>query len=237
MRKLGLIIGLMMLVWAWSVPVAVYKQPLMATNAGPTLALLGVFPDYLKLEVVQKELVEAAMEVALSASTDVESHQPEIKFSHTEVAVASAPIIAAQSMGIDPRFETALEPVSQAPPEFRITWIKEGEMIDLERKSPEEIELGENMKFVATLINRTDSKLNVVAEVLIRKGDGTLETLIPNYKLQLGKGKEFRVPVGMAAKARRFPPGITQFVALLRDNHGALIDQAQITFKLTLPLH
>ena len=195
-----------------------------------------MFPDYLELDDVQKERAEPATEVAPSLPIDVASHQPEIKFSHTEVAVASAPVVA-QSIGIDPRFETAMEPVSQAPPELRITWMQEGELIDLERKSPEEIQLGENMKFVAILVNRTDSKLNLVAEVLIRKGDGSLETLIPNYNLQLGKGKEFRVPVGMAAKERRFPPGLTQFVALLRDKQGALIDQAQITFKLTLPLH
>jgi len=114
-------------------------------------------------------------------------------------------------------------------------WLQAGEMIDIERKSPQALLIGEKMKFVATLVNHTASKLNLVAQVVVRKGDGSEETLIPNYGLQLGKGKSFRVPVGMAAKEKRFPPGVTKFIAFLRDNHGQLVDEASITFMITLP--
>ncbi len=114
-------------------------------------------------------------------------------------------------------------------------WIQEGEMINIERKSPQALSVGDKMKFVATLVNHTDTRLNLVAQVVVRKGDGSEETLIPNYGLQLGQGKSFRVPVGMAAREKRFPPGITKFIAFLRDKQGQLIDEASITFMIALP--
>ena len=116
-------------------------------------------------------------------------------------------------------------------------WVEEGMLIALERKSPQAVALGGKMQFVATLVNRTDSKLHVIAEVIVLKGDGSQETLIPSYPVQLGRGKEFRVSFAMAAKAPRFAPGVTQFIAFLRDAQGDLVDRASITFMITLPIH
>lgn len=116
-------------------------------------------------------------------------------------------------------------------------WVEEGMLIALERKSPQAVALGGKIQFVATLVNRTDSQLHLIAEVIVLKGNGSQETLISNYALQLGVDKEFRVPFGMAAKAPRFAPGMTHFIAFLRDAQGELVDRASITFMLTLPIH
>ena len=122
-------------------------------------------------------------------------------------------------------------------PQEQLLWIEEGQLISLERQSPQTLPLGDKMEFLATLTNHTQGGLKLVAEVIVIKGDGSQETLIPSYPVQLGRGKEFRVPFAMAAKGTRFAPGVTQFIAFLRDAQGDLVDRASITFMLTLPLH
>lgn len=116
------------------------------------------------------------------------------------------------------------------------SWLEEGRFIALQRKSPQALFSGDKMKFVATLVNSTQARWNLVAEVLVNKSDGSQETLISHYKLHLNKGKQLRVPMAMSAKPSRFPPGLTQFVAFLRDPSGQIIDRASISFVVRLPL-
>jgi len=116
------------------------------------------------------------------------------------------------------------------------SWLEEGRFIALQRKSPQALFSGDKMKFVATLVNSTQARWNLVAEVVVNKSDGSQETLISHYKLHLNKGKQLRVPMAMSAKPNRFPPGLTQFVAFLRDPSGQIIDRASISFVVRLPL-
>lgn len=115
-------------------------------------------------------------------------------------------------------------------------WLEQGRFIDLRRKSSPTLLAGDKMKFVATLINTTNARWNLVAELVVRKSDGSQETLISHYKLHLNRDKQLRVPMAMSAKPRRFPPGLTQFVAFLRDPAGQIVDRASITFVVRLPL-
>lgn len=174
---------------------------------------------------------------------------PQAGPSHVEpqggVQDKSAPEPAAASTTSNSRMQPAPQAWSVAESAFEKPlqeeaswpWVEEGMLIALERKSPQAVALGGKMQFVATLVNRKDSKLHVIAEVIVLKGDGSQETLISGYPMQLIKDKEFRVPFGMAAKAPRFAPGVTQFIAFLRDAQGQLVDRASITFMITLPIH
>jgi|GEM_PF-5665208 len=185
--------------------------PMTPSVEAASLALLGVFPDDF----------QAAPPPTPTAVSAVKSVQPDVKR-----VKADEPTVVPQ----DERLPVPVQVIKQ------MAWLKEGQLIALERKSPQTLNIGGKMKFVATLINHTGARLNLVAEVVVRKGDGSKETLIPGYALQLGKGNRFRVPVGLAAKAQRFPPGLTQFSAYLWNRQGQLIDQASITFMVSLPL-
>jgi len=115
--------------------------------------------------------------------------------------------------------------------------IRDGKFIHVELESPQVVAPGDRMKFVATLFNATDARWNLVAEIVVRKGDGSQETLLQGYPLRLASGRRMRVPLGLKAREQRFPPGITEFVAFLRDRQGELVDRASIAFVVTVPLH
>lgn len=210
MRKLVVLISVLILAQGLS------TTPMTPLAEAAALALLGVLPDHF----------QAAPPPALA-----EPARPIVRANE-----AKRPMPQTYAGGLIEKPNATRKPLPVQVVE-QMAWMKEGQLIALERKSPQAIDIGSKMKFVATLVNHTDGRLHLVAEVIVRKGDGSKETLIPGYALQLGKGKSFRVPVGMAAKAKRFPPGLTQFIAYLRDRQGQLIDQASITFMVSLPLH
>jgi hypothetical protein len=70
----------------------------------------------------------------------------------------------------------------------------------------------------------------VIGELYVTKGDGMTERLFGPRAIRLGPAQTLRLPVGFGAK--RFPPGPTQFMAVLKDQAGQVLDQAIITFEL-----
>lgn len=88
------------------------------------------------------------------------------------------------------------------------------------------------IEFVATLINIQTSDWRVIGELSVTKGDGITEKLFGPRAIRLGPTQRLRLPVGFTAQ--RFPPGPTQFLAVLKDQTGQVIDQAIITFRIEL---
>jgi len=79
-------------------------------------------------------------------------------------------------------------------------------------------------------VNIQTSDWRVIGELYVTKGDGTSEKLFGPRAIRLGRAQTLRLPVGFAAK--RFPPGTTQLIAVLKDHTGQIIDQAVLTFEI-----
>lgn len=96
------------------------------------------------------------------------------------------------------------------------------------------VPLSGRIEFVVTLKNIQTSDWRVIGELHVNKGDGTSEKLFGPRAIRLGRDQTLRLPVGFAANPKRFPPGPTQFIAVLKDHSGQIIDQATVTFTLEL---
>lgn len=229
MRKLGVWLAVFMSMLVLGL---LQSDHLLAEDRS-VLAMLGVIAPIPHLEINIPQPFGPPKPDELKTERET---QPQMQVASNDAFVV-VPVAELDSQDAIPRMERLGTLTIAAQPQGvnASRWLQEGELINLERKSPQAVIVGQKMKFVATLVNDTDSKMNLVAQVVVRKGDGSEETLIPNYGLQLGKGKSFRVPVGMAAKEKRFPPGLTKFIAFLRDKHGQLVDEASITFMITVP--
>jgi hypothetical protein len=107
-----------------------------------------------------------------------------------------------------------------------------GRAIRLEPKGSLTVSLSGRIEFVATLVNIQTDPWRVIGELYVTKGDGTSEKLFGPRAIQLGRAQTLRLPVGFTAK--RFPPGTTQFMAVLKDQAGQVLDQAIITFTIEL---
>lgn len=114
------------------------------------------------------------------------------------------------------------------------TPIVPGRAVRLDPISALSVPLSGRIEFVATLINIQMSDWRVIGELYVAKGDGTTEKLFGPRSIRLGRAQTLRLPVGFAATPKRFPPGPTQFIAILRDQAGEIIDQATITFSIEL---
>ena len=113
-----------------------------------------------------------------------------------------------------------------------------GKAIQLLPTGPTEISLLSNgqIRFVATLINEHNSFWHITVTGMVVLADGSKVTVLQPHSLWMVPGQQLRLPVALAADPTRFPPGWTQFEALLRDDQGQIIDQASINFLLTLDL-
>jgi hypothetical protein len=105
-----------------------------------------------------------------------------------------------------------------------------GRAIRLEPKGSLTVSLSGRIEFIATLINIHKGDWRVIGELYVTKGDGMTERLFGPRAIRLGPAQTLRLPVGFGAK--RFPPGPTQFIAVLKDQAGQVLDQAIITFEL-----
>lgn len=111
-----------------------------------------------------------------------------------------------------------------------------GNLITLKPTAPFEVSADGRVKFSAILVNRGDTALSLTGELIVIKGDGTTATLLPSYGLKLKAGQKIQLPVELAVKSWHFPPGRTEFLAILRDLQGEIIDRASVTFQISVPL-
>jgi hypothetical protein len=105
-----------------------------------------------------------------------------------------------------------------------------GRAIRLEPKGSLTVSLSGRIEFIATLANIQTDNWRVIGELYVIKSDGITEKLFGPRAIRLGPAQTLRLPVGFGAK--RFPPGPTQFMAVLKDQAGQVLDQAIITFEL-----
>lgn len=111
-----------------------------------------------------------------------------------------------------------------------------GNLITLKPTAPFEVSADGRVQFSAILVNRGDTALSLTGELIVIKGDGTTATLLPSYGLKLKAGQKIQLPVELAVKSWHFPPGRTEFLAILRDLQGEIIDRASVTFQISVPL-
>jgi hypothetical protein len=99
-----------------------------------------------------------------------------------------------------------------------------------------EVAANGSLKFTAILVNQGKEGLRLTGELIVIKGDGTMETLLAPRALRLKAGQRLQLPVELAVQAWGLPPGEVEFLAILRDLQGAIVDKASISFRITLPL-
>lgn len=109
-----------------------------------------------------------------------------------------------------------------------------GRAIRLDPTGSLNVSLPGRIEFVVTLTNPETSTWQVIGELYVTKGDGRTEKLFGPRAIRLGPTQRLRLPVGFTANPKRFPPGPTQFLAVLKDQSGKAIDQAIITFSVEL---
>lgn len=123
-------------------------------------------------------------------------------------------------------------PKTEDPEQHTPPAVIPGRAVRLEPLGSLTVPVSGRIEFAATLVNIQTNDWRVIGELYITKGDGTSEKLFGPRAIRLGRAQTLRLPVGFAAK--RFPPGPTQFIAILKDQAGQIIDQATITFKIEL---
>lgn len=111
-----------------------------------------------------------------------------------------------------------------------------GNLVILQPTTSFLISAGGSIRFSAILSNQGDRALSLTGELIVIKGDGTSATLLPSRGLKLKAGQKIQLPVELAVKSWHFPPGRTEFLAILRDLQGEIIDRASVTFQISVPL-
>jgi len=119
---------------------------------------------------------------------------------------------------------------TEAPAHRTAPSVIPGRAIRLEPKGSLTVSLSGRIEFIATLANIQTDNWRVIGELYVIKSDGITEKLFGPRAIRLGPAQTLRLPVGFGAK--RFPPGPTQFMAVLKDQAGQVLDQAIITFEL-----
>lgn len=107
-----------------------------------------------------------------------------------------------------------------------------GRAVHLDPAGSLTVPLSGRIEFVVTLTNLEREDWQVIGELYVTKGDGRTEKLFGPRAIRLGPTQRLRLPVGFTANPKRFPPGPTQFLAVLKDQSGKAIDQAIITFSI-----
>jgi hypothetical protein len=111
-----------------------------------------------------------------------------------------------------------------------------GNVVTLKPTTSFEISADDSIQFTAILSNQGDAALSLTGELIVIKGDGTTATLLPSRGLKLKAGQKIQLPVEFAVKSWHFPPGKTEFLAILRDLQGEIIDRASVTFQISVVL-
>lgn len=121
---------------------------------------------------------------------------------------------------------------TESPEQHAVPAVIPGRAIRLEPSGALTVPISGRIEFTATLVNIQTDDWRVIGELYITRGDGTSEKLFGPRAIHLGRAQTLRLPVGFPAK--RFSPGPTQFIAILKDQAGQVIDQAMITFTIEL---
>lgn len=111
-----------------------------------------------------------------------------------------------------------------------------GNLVTLQPEGLFEVPLDGDIKFTVILINRSTERCKLTGELIITKGDGTTETLLAPRAVKLKAGQKIQLPVVLGVSSWHLPPGETEFLAILRDMKGEIIDKASATFKITVAL-
>lgn len=130
-------------------------------------------------------------------------------------------------------FNCSLEDLSACQPNNLVV---PGELVNLQPSGSIVVPLTGTIQFIATLINPHHKAWKVIGELLVKKADGSVLILLAPREIRLARGQTLTLPVGLPADPSTFSPGLNEFVAILRDLQGNLIDQASVTFILTLDI-
>lgn len=123
-------------------------------------------------------------------------------------------------------------PKTEDPKRHAAPAVIPGRAVRLEPLGSLTVPVSGRIEFAATLVNIQTNDWRVIGELYAIRGDGMSEKLFGPRAIRLGRAQTLRLPVGFAAK--RFPPGPTRFIAILKDQTGQVIDQATITFIIEL---
>jgi hypothetical protein len=191
-------------IWKWSWITLWLVGSIVAMNA----VLLN--PMTLKLTVLDRMRVEP------SPKTSPQSLKPDLVVYYASPRNSTGSFTSTD--------ETTLSPVSFYTP---------GEFVELLPESPEIVSIPGVIKGTVKLSNPHAHFWRVTIEGTIVLANGTRQQVLHRTVWMTPKQTVQR-PVQLRVDSQHFLPGPTQFQAVLKDDQGQIIDQASVTFTLTV---
>lgn len=109
-----------------------------------------------------------------------------------------------------------------------------GEFVKLFPQSPALVSMPGEIRGVVKLSNPYLGFWRVRIEGTVRLADGTTRELLKPRTLWMMPKQTLEHPVRLQVDPQRFSTGLAQFQAILKDAQGRIIDQASVTFRLTV---
>lgn len=111
-----------------------------------------------------------------------------------------------------------------------------GEFLQLIPESPATVTMPGVIQGIVRLRNPHAGFWQVIIEATVTLADGTTHMVLKPRRLWMIPKQTIQRPVELHLDPQRFIPGLTEFRAILKDAQGKIIDQATITFMLTVDL-
>ena len=109
-----------------------------------------------------------------------------------------------------------------------------GEFVQLLPESPATVAIPGVIKGTIRLSNPHSYFWQVTIEGTVVLANGTTQKVLNPRTLWMTPKQTLQRPVQLQIDSRHFMPGLTQFKAILKDDQGRIIDQASISFTLTV---
>ncbi len=109
-----------------------------------------------------------------------------------------------------------------------------GEFVQLLPQSPRTVTIPGVIKGTVKLSNPYSRFWRVTIEGTVVLANGTTQQVLTPRTLWMPPNQTLQRPVELEIDSKQFVPGLTQFRAILKDDQGRIIDQASVTFTLTV---
>lgn len=109
-----------------------------------------------------------------------------------------------------------------------------GEFVELLPEGPPTVTIPGVVKGTVKLSNPYSRFWRVTIEGTVVLANGTTQQVLTPRTLWMPPNQTLQRPVELEIDSKQFVPGLTQFRAILKDDQGRIIDQASVTFTLTV---
>lgn len=179
------------------------------------------------LLVITNAIILKPATLTLRVLTETERSEEPLQ-TNTSQAVPLRPDHALAETAVDESAKTSEE--NHDPIAFYVP----GEFVQLLPASPPTVTIPGVIKGTVKLSNPYSRFWRVTIEGTVVLANGTTQQVLSPRTLWMPPNQTLQRPVQLEIDAKQFVPGLTQFRAILKDDQGRIIDQASVTFTLTV---